>query len=127
LDIDLDVPQVWMDAEMIKRVLINLLDNASKFSPENGLIQMDIRRQGAFLQVSIQDGGPGIPVHYQERIFEKFTRVGMKDGPKGLGLGLAFCRLAVAAPGGRIWAESEPGSGAIVRVTLPLAEENAAQ
>jgi PAS domain S-box-containing protein len=127
LNIDLDAPPVWMDAEMIKRVLINLFDNAVKFSPEDGLIQVDIRKQGAFMQTSVQDSGPGIQAHYQERIFEKFTRVGLKDGPKGLGLGLAFCRLAVAAHGGRIWVESEPGKGAAFRFTLPLAESDGSQ
>jgi signal transduction histidine kinase len=75
----------------------------------------------------VQDSGPGIQAHYQERIFEKFTRVGLKDGPKGLGLGLAFCRLAVAAHGGRIWVESEPGKGAAFRFTLPLAESDGSQ
>jgi signal transduction histidine kinase len=69
--------------------------------------------------VGVSDNGPGIPPEDQERIFEKFARMQRKGRPKGLGLGLAFCRLAVEAHGGRIWVESEPDQGSSFYFTLP--------
>jgi signal transduction histidine kinase len=70
----------------------------------------------------VQDDGPGIPSADRGRIFDKFTRLHPKDGPKGLGLGLAFCRLAVEKHGGQIWVESSDGGGACFKFTLPVAE-----
>jgi signal transduction histidine kinase len=73
--------------------------------------------------MTVDDTGPGIPSSEHKRIFEKFTRLHAKDGPRGLGLGLAYCRLAVNGHGGQIWVESEPGSGASFIFTLPIADE----
>jgi signal transduction histidine kinase len=117
---------VLVDVDMIRRVLINLLENAIKFTPSQGKIFLQICQQDAFILISIKDSGPGIPLADQERIFEKFTRLPIKEGPKGLGLGLAFCRLAVTGHGGRIWVESQPGQGADFRFLLPIAEETEA-
>ncbi len=75
------------------------------------------------MYVWIQDNGPGIPASEHERIFDKFSRLNVREGPKGLGLGLAYCRLAIQGHGGRIWVESEPGSGARFIFTLPVAAE----
>jgi signal transduction histidine kinase len=110
---------VPVDADMVRRVLINLLENAVKFSPEKTAIQVAVQRQNGFVLTQVKDNGPGIPPAQQERIFEKFARLNMKDGPKGLGLGLAYCRLAIAAHGGQIWIESEPGQGSTFNFTLP--------
>ncbi len=122
-----DLPEVWVDGEMIRRVMINLLENAVKYSPTNGNIDLGAGVVADLVTVWVQDDGPGIPNHERERIFEKFTRLRAKDGPKGLGLGLAYCRLAVLAHGGQIWAESIPGNGATFKFTLPVASEQKSQ
>ncbi|MBU2611058.1 MAG: GAF domain-containing protein, partial [Chloroflexi bacterium] len=103
------LPPVFVDTDMIRRVLINLLENASKYTPQGGTIETGAKPDGDWVQAWIQDNGPGIPIADQERIFDKFTRLKGKDSPSGLGVGLAFCRLAVQGHGGRIWVESTSG------------------
>ncbi len=115
------LPEVMIDCDMIRRVIINLLENALKYSPAGGQIWIKLTPAGEFVQASIRDQGPGIPVSDQERVFEKFTRLRGKEGPRGLGLGLAFCRLAVTSHSGRIWVESQPGQGSAFKFTLPVA------
>jgi signal transduction histidine kinase len=117
-----NLPPVWVDADMVRRVLINLLENACKFSPREGRIEVGGKANGDWLQIWVQDSGPGIPVEDQERIFEKYTRLKENEGPAGLGVGLAFCRLAVEGHGGRIWVESKPNFGARFNLTLPFAK-----
>ncbi|MFQ5922175.1 MAG: GAF domain-containing protein [Anaerolineales bacterium] len=112
------LPLVEMDAEMIRRVLINLLENAIKYSRAEGKISVTLDKMDNELRVGVSDTGPGIPSEDQTRIFEKFARVQRKGRPKGLGLGLAFCRLAVEAHEGRIWVESQPGRGSTFYFTL---------
>jgi PAS domain S-box-containing protein len=116
-----DLPQVEMDADMIRRVLINLLENAVKYSrPGGGKISVSARHGEGAVTVNVSDNGPGIAPRHQEHIFDKFARIQQGGRPKGLGLGLAFCRLAVEAHGGRIWVESDTGKGATFSFTLPL-------
>ncbi len=115
-----NIPLVEMDAEMIRRVLINLLENAIKYSRAEGKISVTLDKLDNELRVGISDNGPGVPSEDQTRIFEKFARVQRKGRPKGLGLGLAFCRLAVEAHEGRIWVESQPGQGSTFYFTLPI-------
>ncbi|HEX9029019.1 MAG TPA: ATP-binding protein, partial [Anaerolineales bacterium] len=122
ISVPADVPQVDVDADMIRRVLVNMVENAIKFTPPGGKIQVGAQREKQWIKFRVKDTGPGIPYPEQERIFEKFTRLRIKDGPRGLGLGLAFCRLAIIGHGGRIWVESEPGSGSSFIFTLPVAE-----
>ena len=114
------LPMVLMDVDMVRRVLINLLENAIKFSRGGDLIQISVRQEGDHLQIAVKDSGVGISSRDRERIFEKFTRLGGQERPKGLGLGLAFCRLAVEAHKGRIWVESEEGKGSTFAFTLPV-------
>lgn len=114
------LPQIEMDGEMMRRVLINLLENAIKYSRTDGKISVSVGEVNDELQVAVRDNGPGIPPEDQARIFEKFERVQSQGPPKGLGLGLAFCRLAVEAHGGRIWVESRPGQGSTFYFTLPV-------
>jgi len=114
------LPQIEMDGEMMRRVLINLLENAIKYSRTDGKISVSVGEVNDELQVAVSDNGPGIPPEDQARIFEKFERVQSQGPPKGLGLGLAFCRLAVEAHGGRIWVESRPGQGSTFYFTLPV-------
>ncbi|HEX2989783.1 MAG TPA: GAF domain-containing protein [Anaerolineales bacterium] len=120
-DLPEHLPSIWVDEDMARRVLINLMENASKFSPARGSIQVGALEDGDFVHMWVKDNGPGIPTAEQERIFDKFTRLRGDSKPGGLGIGLAFCRLAVQGHGGRIWVESEPGSGAAFHFTFPTA------
>jgi signal transduction histidine kinase len=121
-EIALDLPAVFVDADMIRRALTNLLENAAKYSPSKGKIEIGAHQKGDRIEVWVQDNGPGIPTTEHERIFEKFTRLQARDSARGLGMGLAYCRLILTSHGGRIWVESEPGKGARFLFTLPIAE-----
>jgi len=114
------IPKVLADAELIVRVLTNLLDNAVKFTPREGRIALSASQAGNELAFSVSDTGCGIPAESQQRVFDRFARLEHTKGYKGSGLGLSFCKIAVEAHGGRIWVESEPGHGATFSFTLPL-------
>ncbi len=120
-EIPFDLPVV-ADHEKIERVLVNLLDNAMKYTPENGCIWVQSGQRGDSVWVSISDTGPGIPVEDRERIFERFTQgASEKLKRRGFGLGLAYCRLAIERHGGRVWAQDGPnGVGSRFTFTLPL-------
>ncbi len=115
------LPPVWVDEDMIFRVLINLLENASKFAPSQGKITVTARPKKGWVQVEVEDEGPGIPAVYHERIFDKFTQLRGMDKPGGLGIGLAFCRIIIEGHGGRIWVKSESEKGSTFLFTLPVA------
>jgi NtrC-family two-component system sensor histidine kinase KinB len=115
-----NLPNVLVDQDMIRRVITNLLENASKYSPSGSNIEVGAKKIGDQVQFWVQDHGQGIPASEHERIFNKFTRLKTENGPKGLGLGLAYCRLAVQAHGGSIWVESELGTGSRFCFTLPV-------
>lgn len=121
------LPLVWVDVDMIYRVLINLLENAIKFTPAGGRIDVGAQtsENGFDVKFWVRDNGPGIPPAERDRIFEKFMRLRGKNKPGGLGVGLAFCRLAVKAHGGDIWVESETGKGTTFWLTLPVAQRQA--
>jgi NtrC-family two-component system sensor histidine kinase KinB len=112
---------IWVDEDMTRRVLINLMENASKFSPPGGKIEIGAHQDTDWIHMWVRDNGPGIPAAEQDRIFDKFTRLRGTSKPGGLGIGLAFCRLAVQGHGGRIWVESEPGHGSTFHFTFPVA------
>jgi signal transduction histidine kinase len=115
------VPQLQADAEMLGRVLANLLDNALKFTPAGGSIDLRIAPTEDAVLISLRDTGPGIPEEYRESIFERFTQVpGAAGKRRGTGLGLAFAKLAVEAHGGRIWVEDGVQAGACFHIQLPL-------
>lgn len=118
-----DLPPLWIDLDMIRRVFVNLMENASKFSPPEGHLWIGSKLEGGLARIWIKDDGPGIPTADQDRIFEKYTRLKNGQSASGLGVGLAFCKLAVQAHGGQIWVESEPGKGSTFFLTLPLAKE----
>jgi PAS domain S-box-containing protein len=120
LDLPLRLPTVEADTDMLRRVIINMLENAIKYTPGGGSIRVGAQVVESSVRVTIADSGPGIPREEMHRIFEKYGRVERVGAPKGLGLGLAFCRMAVKVHGGRIWAESPPGGGAVFHFTLPL-------
>jgi signal transduction histidine kinase len=119
LDLPLDLPPVQADADLLDRVLRNLLSNAIKFTPTGGAVEVTARCNSTHVVFTVRDNGQGLPLHVQTRLFEKFVRG--SAGPQGHGLGLAFCKLAVEAMGGRIWVESQPGHGAAFHFTLPQA------
>ncbi|CAN5512250.1 hybrid sensor histidine kinase/response regulator [soil metagenome] len=110
------------DAEIVGRVIANLLSNALKFTRADGTVRLDADITGIDVKVTVADNGPGIPVEYRERIFEKFGQVenlavGMTPST---GLGLTFCKLAVEAHGGAIGVESEVGKGSTFWFKLPV-------
>ncbi len=114
------LPVVRVDADMIKRVVINLIENAVKYTPSAGVIILSAQVDPNEALISIRDTGPGVPESERTRIFDKFARLQRTGAPKGLGLGLAFCRLAIEAHGGRIWVEAAPDQGSIFIFTLPI-------
>ncbi len=119
-----NLPPVYADREIIRRVLINLLENAVKYTPEGGHIRVGAERVGDAVRFWVQDDGPGIPPEEQTLIFQKYER-GSRRGGKGLGLGLAFARLAVQAHDGQIGVHSAAGEGATFYFTLPVAPPEA--
>jgi PAS domain S-box-containing protein len=121
------LPEVMVDEDIIRRVLINLIENAVKFTSVEGRIQVGARRERGAVLFYITDSGPGIPASEHERIFDKYTRLQASQGTKGLGLGLAFCRLAVTGHGGRIWVKSKAGEGATFKFTVPIAPDAGSQ
>ena len=114
------LPQLTINEEMIQRVVINLLENAIKYTPSLGTIILGACINDGEIQVWVQDTGPGIPEEFLQSIFDKYTRMHRKGKRQGYGLGLAFCRLAVAGHGGKIWAENIPEGGSRFTFTLPI-------
>jgi signal transduction histidine kinase len=113
--------KVALDADKIKQVLRNLLNNAIKFSPPRGTIDVDMCHAGSSVSVSVRDQGPGIPPDELEAVFDKFVQSSKtKTGAGGTGLGLAICREIIAGHGGRIWAENSPDGGAVFFVEMPF-------
>ena len=116
------LPPVQADAQLIQRVLANLISNAIKHTPPGGSICLAASLvQPGYVAVSVRDSGEGIPLDQQEKIFEKFgqvDRAGVEQ--QGTGLGLTFCKMAVEAHQGKIWVESAPGQGSTFTFTLPL-------
>jgi two-component system, NtrC family, sensor histidine kinase KinB len=123
VDLPKELPPIWVDEDMARRVLINLMENASKFTPSNGKLEVGALEEDEWIHMWVKDNGPGIAAVDQDRIFDKFTRLRGKNKPGGLGIGLAFCRLAVLGHGGRIWVESESGKGTAFHFTFPVATE----
>ena len=117
-----DPLMVWADRDRLIQVVINLLQNAVKFTPEGGRITTTVRKENQTLAgVSVHDTGPGIPTEFLEQIFDPFFRVKQIRGEtKGLGLGLSIARTLVELQGGTITARSEPGQGAELSFTIPL-------
>jgi len=107
------------DQERILQVVANLVSNALRFTPKGGKVTLLGERDGASVRLSVADTGSGIPEGALESIFERFSQAGPKERRGGLGLGLYISRCLIEAHGGRIWAESPPGAGAKLCLTLP--------
>ena len=106
------------DHERILQVLANLITNAIKFTPEGGRIELRVEAEEGAVRFSVSDSGSGIPADKLEAVFERYWQVTRKDR-RGLGLGLYISKCIVEGHGGRIWAQSTPGSGSTVSFTLP--------
>ncbi len=120
-DIPEDVPGVYADEELIRQVIINLLDNAIKYTPEDGKVTLSIlHRTSQKVQVSISDTGPGIPKEKEERIFEGHFRLQRDQNKEGYGLGLSLCRKIIRVHYGQIWVDSVFGQGSCFHFTLPV-------
>jgi two-component system, OmpR family, phosphate regulon sensor histidine kinase PhoR len=113
------------DQDRVRQVLINLVDNAIKYSPDGGEVKVQARGRGNLVEVRVSDQGIGISELDQRNLFRKFFRVdaSQRGGIRGVGLGLFLVRGFVAAMGGRIWVESELGSGSTFVVELPASEQ----
>jgi signal transduction histidine kinase len=123
-----DLPPVSADEDLLRRVMVNLVANAMKFTRSEGTVVVCAENADAShtdsgtIIVSVSDEGEGIPTEDRERIFEKFGQVESRRAGRKMstGLGLTFCKLAVEAHGGRIWVDSEIGKGSTFRFTIPL-------
>jgi len=115
-----DLPLVYVDAVMIEQVLVNLLENAVRYTPPGSPIDIRAEQSPLMVTVSVADRGPGIPKGQEEQIFEKFHRTQRESAQSGVGLGLAICRAIVETHGGWIRAKNRGTGGAIFSFTLPL-------
>jgi two-component system sensor histidine kinase KdpD len=116
------LPLVKLDAVMIEQVLVNLIENALKYTPQGSPLELGAEVTTATATIWVADRGPGIPPGQEERLFEKFYRAAPERAQSGVGLGLAICRAMIEAHGGSIWAANRPGGGAVFRFSLPLDE-----
>lgn len=123
------LPYVWADPDRLEEILANLVDNAVKYSPEGGIIEIEARTSDNRLIVSVSDPGMGIPPKELDKIFEKFHRVDRGDARStyGHGLGLYISKRLIEAHGGDIWVESRVGQGSTFKFTLPLADADRVQ
>jgi two-component system sensor histidine kinase KdpD len=127
--VTVDAPAVLvpLDFVMIVQVLVNLLDNALKYSLPGTPIDVQARLSDSTLEMTVADRGVGVPPEDLERIFDKFYRVQRPAEVGGTGLGLAICKGIVEAHGGRIWAQNRAGGGTIVTLALPVVPAAATQ
>jgi signal transduction histidine kinase len=120
--IDENIPAMVVDREAISRSLLNLVNNALKYSQDNRYIAVSLFRDNGSVKLQVLDHGMGIPQGEQEKIFEKFYRVGdpLVHNTKGSGLGLSLVRHIVQAHGGTVGVNSTPGEGSKFTIALPL-------
>jgi two-component system sensor histidine kinase KdpD len=123
IDIPAELPFVSVDFGLIVQALVNILDNALKYSPVDLPVEIKGRQVGPEITIVIADHGPGIPPQDLSHVFEKFYRIQRPDKVAGTGLGLSICKGIVDAHGGRITAENRPGGGTIISLFLPAAEQ----
>lgn len=120
IDIEPALPLIEIDMGLIEQVVVNLLDNAIKYSPVETGLTLKARRSQSELHVSVSDRGEGIPPNEIEAIFDQFYRGQTSQAVKGTGLGLTICKEIIQLHGGRIWAESEIDHGTTITFALPL-------
>jgi len=131
-DIAENLGDAYVDEALIRRVFVNLIQNALKFTPVGGeirIIASQSEDRDDMMQIMVCDTGPGIPKEHRQRIFGEFITIDDKSqlqqrGPRGQGLGLTFCKLTIEAHGGNIWiADEGPLKGATFVFTLPIADK----
>jgi len=120
LSIPADLPLCECDPVLIQRVLVNLLDNAAKFTLPGSTIAVTAQATGDCMKVSVEDNGPGLPPGQETRVFEKFMRGESESNKPGVGLGLALCKAIAEVHGGSIAAQNRASGGARFVLTLPL-------
>jgi two-component system sensor histidine kinase KdpD len=118
-ELPIDLPLVPFDSALIEQVLINLIENATKYSPAGSPIDIAARAGTSEVEIQVSDRGQGIAKADEARVFDKFYRVREGEGG-GVGLGLTICRGIMTAHGGRIWVDERPGGGSSFRFSLPL-------
>ncbi|MGJ3239584.1 MAG: GAF domain-containing protein [Anaerolineae bacterium] len=119
-----DLPLLNIDADKVERMILNLVDNAIKYSPASStIIVRALVSDPDFVRVEVVDNGPGIPDDYKQRLFDRYVQIeGRKTVRRGVGLGLTFCKLVTEAHGGDIWvADSNSDHGSVFKATLPIA------
>lgn len=118
-DIPQDIPPIYGDEAKLRQVIVNLLDNAIKYTPERGQIHISaLHRTAQTIQVSIADNGLGIPAEQQKSIFKDRHRLDRDLSQSGYGIGLSVCQQIIRAHYGQIWVESSPGKGSVFNFTL---------
>ncbi len=126
-DVPAGLPDLQVDAVQTERLLQNLIDNAFKFTPDQGTItlsaRLDANPVGSMVLITLQDTGPGIPAAVQHTLFQKYRQgEGKAARRRGNGLGLYYCRLVAEAHGGKMWVDSPPEQGACFHVLLPAVQ-----
>lgn len=130
-DIEANLPFLNIDTDKVERVLLNLVDNALKYTAYETEVQIRAGRQQVngsgqdpkMILVEVIDQGPGIPDDYKEHLFDRYVQIeGRRKVRRGVGLGLTFCKMVAEAHGGRMWIEDNPTGGSIFKFTLPIAD-----
>jgi two-component system clock-associated histidine kinase SasA len=120
-DIPSDLPKVLADSERVRQVVVNLLDNAIKYTPVGGTISVSVlHRTTQKIQVSVCDNGPGIPEENRECIFEERYRLKRDETKDGYGIGLSLCQRIIRAHYGQIWVDAATNHGSCFHFTLPV-------
>ena len=121
-----NLPPVWGDSEILRRVIVNLLDNALKFTPSGGSVSVNATalpataQHEAGVEITVTDNGPGIPTDMRQRIFDRFVTFNRGGGQvRGTGLGLSFCKLAIESHGGKIWVSESADDGSTFHFSVP--------
>jgi two-component system sensor histidine kinase KdpD len=116
-----DFPLLWVAGDLFEQVLVNLLENAIRYTPADSGVEISATMNGTEYQVIVADQGPGLPAGSETKVFDKFYRAGtvVADGQRGIGLGLAICRAIIDAHDGRISAANRPAGGAMFTIQLP--------
>jgi two-component system, OmpR family, sensor histidine kinase KdpD len=122
IDLPVNLPFISADFSLVVQALVNILDNAVKYSPVGSSIEIKGYPVDKTINIEIADRGIGIPSQDLERIFDNFYRVHRPEKVTGTGLGLSIVRGIIEANGGRVIAEKRPEGGTIIRVSLPIAE-----